>query len=92
MSSEVKRPRFGMLKGVRESAQAVAEMQAAPVAAPEPSPAVKDDTMQEPFSCTLSRGMKRRLKKASADEDRKQYLLVEQALAEYLSRNHPDIK
>lgn len=92
MSSEVKRPRFGMLKGVRESAQAVAEMQAAPVAAPEPSSAVKDDTMQEPFSCTLSRGMKRRLKKASADEDRKQYLLVEQALAEYLSRNHPDIK
>jgi len=92
MSSEAKKPRFGMLKGVRDSAQAVLEVQATPVASPEPSLAVKDDTVQEPFSCTLSRGMKRRLKKASADEDRKQYLLVEQALAEYLTRNHPDTK
>jgi len=92
MSSEVKKPRFGMLKGVRDSAQAVAEGQAEPVAVPETAPAIKDDSVQEPFSCTLSRGMKRRLKKASADEDRKQYLLVEQALAEYLSRNHPSIK
>jgi hypothetical protein len=92
MSSETKKPRFGMLKGVRDSAQVVAEAHAAPQVAPEPAPAVKDDATQEPFSCTLSRGMKRRLKKASADEDRKQYLLVEQALAEYLAKNHPDIK
>lgn len=92
MSSEAKKPRFGMLKGVRDSAQAVLEVQATSVASPEPSLAAKDDTVQEPFSCILSRGMKRRLKKASADEDRKQYLLVEQALAEYLMRNHPDIK
>ena len=92
MSSEAKKPRFGMLKGVRDSAQAGLEVQATPVASPEPSLAVKDDMVQEPFSCTLSRGMKRRLKKASADEDRKQYLLVEQALAEYLMKNHPDTK
>lgn len=78
-----KAPRFGMLKGVRESAQAAPAL--------EPSP-VQDDTQQEPFSCTLSRGMKRRLKKASADEGRKQYQLVEQALAEYLARQHPDLE
>ena len=92
MSSEMKKPRFGMLKGVRDSAQAVVEVQATPEVSPELSPTVRDDTVQEPFSCTLSRGMKRRLKKASADEDRKQYLLVEQALVEYLSRHHSDIK
>lgn len=85
MSSEPKKSRFGMLKGVRDSVQ------------PEPMPVspavpVKDDSTQEPFSCTLSRGMKRRLKKASADEDRKQYMLVEQALEEYLAKHHPGIR
>jgi predicted hotdog family 3-hydroxylacyl-ACP dehydratase len=91
MSGEPKKPRFGMLKGVRDSAEASSE---APVVQPVTLTSAsvrKDDTTQEPFSCTLSRGMKRRLKKASADEDRKQYLLVEQALTEYLSRHHPDL-
>lgn len=95
MSSDAKKPaRFGILKGVRESAQAAAEETRAHVqeALPESMAPVKDDTAQEPFSCTLSRGMKRRLKKASADEGRKQYLLVEQALEEYLARRHADLK
>lgn len=95
MSSEAKKPsRFGMLKGVRESAQVPAEEQRADnqEAASEPAIPVRADATQEPFSCTLSRGMKRRLKKASADEGRKQYMLVEQALEEYLGRLHPDIK
>lgn len=95
MSSEAKKPsRFGMLKGVRESAQVAAEEHRTHVqeSAPEPVALVKEDTTQEPFSCTLSRGMKRRLKKASADEGRKQYMLVEQALEEYLARLHSDIK
>lgn len=90
MSSEQKKSsRFGMLKGVRESAQGEPS---APVVPPAPAIPMKDDSLQEPFSCTLSRGMKRRIKKASADEDRKQYKLIEQALEEYLSKYHPDIK
>lgn len=95
MSSEAKKPsRFGILKGVRESAQVAAEEHRAHVQeiTPEPGAPLKDDTAQEPFSCTLSRSMKRRLKKASADEGRKQYMLVEQALVEYLANHHPDIK
>lgn len=95
MSGETKKPsRFGILKGVRESAQVAAEEHRTHVqeVTPEPVAPVKDDAAQEPFSCTLSRGMKRRLKKASADEERKQYMLVEQALEEYLARRHPDIK
>lgn len=89
MSSEVKKAgRFGMLKGVREAAE---HAQPEAVAAP-PVPAQPDDTAQEPFSTTLSRSMKRRLKKASADEGRKQYLIVEQALEAYLRAEHPEIK
>ena len=84
MSAE-KQSRFGVLRGVRDSSQ----QPVSPL--PEPAPLI-DDTKQEPFSCTLSRGMKRRLKKASADEGRKQYLLVEQALAEYLAQHHPEIE
>ncbi|CAM3196284.1 CopG family transcriptional regulator [Deinococcus saxicola] len=89
MSSEVRKSsRFGMLKGVREAAtHPQPEEVAAPPAVPQP-----DDTAQEPFSTTLSRGMKRRLKKASADEGRKQYLIVEQALEAYLLAHHPETK
>ncbi|MFB9995470.1 hypothetical protein ACFFLM_26415 [Deinococcus oregonensis] len=87
MSAEAKKPsRFGnALKGVRDLTPSPAEL-------PAPAVPLKDDTAQEPFSCTLSRGMKRKLKKASADEGRKQYLIVEQALAEYLSRHHPKVE
>lgn len=88
MSSDPKKPsRFGMLKGVKD----VAPQEPLSEVSPAPVP-VKDDSSLEPFSCTLSRGMKRRLKKASADEDRKQYMLVEQALEEYLSRHHSELK
>ncbi len=89
MSSEVKKAgRFGMLKGVREASTVPQpEKVAAPLAVPQP-----DDTAQEPFSTTLSRSMKRRLKKASADEGRKQYLIVEQALEAYLRTQHPELK
>lgn len=92
MSSEAKKPsRFGALKGVRDAATQTVKEAEAEVPATVPAP-VKDDTVQEPFSCTLSRGMKRLLKKASADEGRKQYLIVEQALAEYLERHHLELK
>ena len=89
MSNEPKKSnRFGMLRGVREAATHLPmESAPAPPAASQP-----DDTQQEPFSTTLSRGMKRKLKKASADEGRKQYLIVEQALEAYLQANHPDVK
>ena len=87
MSSEVKKAgRFGMLKGVREAATHPPEEVAAP-----PTPAQPDDSKQEPFSTTLSRSMKRRLKKASADEGRKQYLIVEEALEIYLKTKHSQI-
>lgn len=90
MSSDQKKSsRFGMLKGVRDAAQAEPAQEVSP---PPPATPVKDDSTQEPFSCTLSRGMKRRLKKASAEEDRKQYLLVEQALSEYMAKHHPKIE
>lgn len=89
MSSDTKKAgRFGMLKGVREAASAP---QPEAVAAP-PAQTQPDDTAQEPFSTTLSRSLKRRLKKASADEGRKQYLIVEQALEAYLRAQHPDLK
>lgn len=84
MSPIEKKARFGMLKGVREAATHHEEAPSAP--------AQPDDTKQEPFSTTLSRSMKRRLKKASADEGRKQYLIVEEALEAYLRAQHPDIK
>lgn len=87
MSGEVKKlSRFGMLKGVREAAT---HPEAAPA---EPAQTQPDDTAQEPFSTTLSRGMKRKLKKASADEGRKQYLIVEEALETYLKARHPETK
>lgn len=88
MSPAEKPARFGMLRGVREAAEHPAEElppQAAPVREG------RSDAAQEPFSTTLSRGMKRRLKKASAEEGRKQYLLVEEALADYLEKHHPDV-
>jgi hypothetical protein len=87
MSVDVKKPsRFGMLKGVRDAPPAN------PEAAVQPAGLARDDSTQEPFSCTLSRGMKRKLKKACADEGRRQYLLVEQALEEYLARHHPTLE
>ncbi len=89
MSPAEKKARFGMLKGVRVAAEHQTE-DAFPQAAPLKEQ--KDDAMQEPFSTTLSRGMKRRLKKASADEGHKQYLLVEKALEEYLKKHHPDVR
>jgi hypothetical protein len=83
MSVDVKKPsRFGMLKGVRDAPPAT------PEASSQRTGLVLEDSTQEPFSCTLSRGMKRKLKKACADEGRKQYLLVEQALEEYLAKHH----
>lgn len=88
MSNDVKKAgRFGMLKGVREASthSQPDEMTMPPAAEP-------DDTTQEPFSTTLSRSIKRRLKKASADERRKQYLIVEQALEAYLQALHPELK
>lgn len=88
MSSEVKKAgRFGMLKGVREAA-----IQSQPEEATTLPIVQPDDTAQEPFSTTLSRSLKRRLKKASADEGRKQYLIVEEALEAYLQAQHPELK
>ncbi|PNY79175.1 hypothetical protein [Deinococcus koreensis] len=90
MSAEPKKSgRFGMLKGMKD---AVPALEPAAHIPPPPAEPRKDDATQEPFSCTLSRGLKRRLKKASADEGRKQYLIVEQALAEYLARHHKNIE
>lgn len=89
MSSEVKKSgRFGMLKGVREAATSPQLEKVAAL----PDLSEPDNTAYEPFSTTLSRGMKRRLKKASADEGRKQYLIVEQALDAYLRAQHPELK
>lgn len=89
MSIDTKKAgRFGMLKGVREAASAP-QPEAGTVP---PAPLQPDDTAQEPFSTTLSRSLKRRLKKASADEGRKQYLIVEEALETYLQLQHPELK
>lgn len=77
--------RFGVLKDVK--AQAPQEERPAPI----PAPAPQADK-QLPFSSTLSGDLKRRLKMATAAEGRKQYLVLEQALEEYLSRHHPDLK
>lgn len=87
MSPIEKKARFGMLKGVRDAAT---QPQSEEVGVPPAQ--VQPDHTQEPFSTTLSRGMKRRLKKASADEGRKQYLIVEQALEAYFQAHHPEVK
>ncbi|MFC6619708.1 hypothetical protein [Deinococcus radiophilus] len=58
---------------------------------PAPTPTPQADK-QQPFSSTLSGDLKRRLKMATAAEGRKQYLVLEQALEEYLSRHHPELK
>lgn len=75
--------RFGVLKDVK--AQVQQQEQPAPVPAPEAD-------KQHPFSSTLSGDLKRRLKMATAAEGRKQYLVLEQALEEYLGKHHPDLK
>ncbi|WP_189643969.1 hypothetical protein [Deinococcus piscis] len=72
-----------MLKDVKAQAQ-----QQEP---PAPMPAREADK-QQPFSSTLSGDLKRRLKMGAAAEGRKQYLVLEQALEEYLSRHHPELK
>ncbi|WP_221091568.1 hypothetical protein [Deinococcus aquaedulcis] len=62
-------------------------------AAPAPAaPVVQVEEKLEPFSTTLYGKTKVLLKKAAAEERRKQYELLEDALAEYLAKNHPDLK
>lgn len=78
-----KKSRFGVLKDVK------AQVQQQEPPAPMPAPEVDK---QQPFSSTLSGDLKRRLKMATAAEGRKQYLVLEQALEEYLSRHHPELK
>lgn len=76
--------RFGVLKDVKAQTQ-----QAEQVEQPAPVP---EESKQQPFSSTLSGDLKRRLKMATAAEGRKQYLVLEQALEEYLGKHHPDLK
>lgn len=77
--------RFGVLKDVKQQVQ---QSQDAPLPAPVPE---GNDHKQQPFSSTLSGEMKRRLRMATAAEGRKQYLVLEQALEEYLGKYHPDL-
>lgn len=76
--------RFGVLKDVKAQVQEDQTEQAAPVP-------VADEPKQQPFSSTLNAELKRRLKMATAAEGRKQYLLLEQALEEYLAKHHPSL-
>ena len=79
-----KKSRFEVLKDVKAGVQAVEQ---AKQTAPMP-----EVDKQQPFSSTLSADLKRRLKMGAAAEGRKQYLVLEQALEEYLSRHHPELK
>ena len=76
--------RFGVLKDVKAQAQQVEQAQQ--------STPLPEENKQQPFSSTLSGDLKRRLKMATAAEGRKQYLVLEQALEEYLSKHHPELK
>ena len=59
----------------------------------EPAPAAPaPDDKLETFSTTLMGSTKVLLKKAAADERRKQYELLEQAIADYLEKHHPNLK
>ncbi|MFC5849606.1 hypothetical protein [Deinococcus petrolearius] len=92
MSAEGKKAgRFSGLDSIRSKPDAAAPVPASPPAAP---PAAADDKSDkpEPFSSHLLNGTKRRLRQAAAREDRKLFETLEQAVEEYLSKHHPDIR
>ncbi|MXV21919.1 hypothetical protein [Deinococcus xianganensis] len=80
MSKPSGKPRFGALGELSKPAPAAA------------APAPQEEDKLEPFSTTLYGKTKVLLKKAAADERRKQYELLEEAIAEYLARKHPNLK
>ncbi|MBB5235966.1 hypothetical protein [Deinococcus budaensis] len=90
MSAEGKKAgRFSGLDSIRSKPEA-----AVPVSPPAASLAVAEDksAKPEPFSSHLRNGTKRRLRQAAAREDRKLFETLEQAVEEYLSKHHPDIR
>lgn len=90
--SEPKPGRFGStFKNVKAKAEEAEQNRAQIAIQPQGNTPPPDDNAQEPFSTTLTRRLKRVLKQASAAESRKQFELVEQALEEYLARNHPNL-
>jgi len=94
MSAEGKKAgRFSGLDSIRSKPEAAAPV---PVSSP-PAPAAAPDDQgktnkPEPFSSHLLRATKRRLRQAAAREDRKLFETLEQAVEEYLSKHHPDIR
>ena len=84
MSDPAKKPgRFGStFKGVAGALPPKVEEQPAP-------PPRADEDAWEPYSTSLTRRTKKLLKQATAEERRKQFEVVEQAVTEYLEKNHP---
>ncbi|MPY68079.1 hypothetical protein F8S09_15590 [Deinococcus sp. SDU3-2] len=85
MSAEKPR-RFSGLDAIRKPEAT------APAVSPAPPPPPADEKQVEPFSSHLKPATKRRLKQAAAKEGRKQFEALEQAVTEYLSKYHPDIR
>lgn len=83
-----KAPRYGKLASIRQPA--VPASVEAPSVVPE-APAQAPDQL-EPFSAHLMGRTKRLLKQAAAKEGRKQYELLQEAVAAYLAEKHADLK
>ena len=87
-NSKTGKGKFGFMAGALAAEHKLTETeQASP-----PAPATKNENPLETLSSQMRKQLKKALKQASATEERASYLILEQALEEYLKANHKDLK